>query len=63
MAKEQKRVTAQSLSYGFGVLTSRSMKPLKFLPPIIDYSSQTYDYITQVASVTRTEKLIHLPVF
>jgi len=58
-----KNVGAQALGYGFGVLTSRPIEPTKFLPPLISYGPQAYDFITQVTGATRVERVATLACF
>jgi len=55
-----KNVGAQALGYGFGVLTNRPIEPIKFLPPIISYGPQAYDFVTQVTGATRAERIATL---
>jgi hypothetical protein len=55
-----KNCGAQVLGYGFGVLTNRPIEPIKFLPPLISYGPQAYDFVTQVTGPTRTERFATL---
>ncbi len=55
-----KNIGAQALGYGFGVLTNRPVEPIKFLPPLISYGPQAYDFVTQVTGATRTERIATL---
>lgn len=55
-----KNVGAQLVGYGFGVLSNRPIEPTKFLPPIISYGPQAYDFVTQVTGTTRAERIATL---
>ena len=55
-----KNCGAQVLGYSFGVLTNRPIEPIKFLPPLISYGPQAFDFVNQVTGTTKTERIATL---
>lgn len=58
-----KNCAAQLVGYGFGVLSNRLIEPTKFLPPLISYGPQLYDFVNQVTGINRTERIATLACF
>ena len=53
-----KNAEAQALGYSFGVLSNQPLDPIKFLPPLISYGPDAYDFITQATGSTRIERVL-----